>query len=258
MNKPRAQAAHLLLLAAAVVVVAAGIALDLTARAAAPGARERRRALRHPRAADAAQRRRRSSAIDDKTFERRSTRAGRSAQVPRAGDPQPDAGRREGDRRTTCSSPSPTRTSEGRQPLILAVRAQPHMVMATTEVDASTARRASSAARTGWPTAARPANPTTPTTPTGASATWRSDRRPRDVPPGGGAGATRRQAVRSLRATAPGSTSGATPRAVRSISFVDIYEGRFKDSDVRGKVVVVGADAPSCRTCTRPRAPAAA
>ena len=32
--------------------------------------------------------------------------------------------------------------------------------------------------------------------------------------------------------------------SLRRISFVDVYYGRFKDSDVRGKVVVVGATAP--------------
>jgi adenylate cyclase len=37
---------------------------------------------------------------------------------------------------------------------------------------------------------------------------------------------------------------GDTP-SLRRISFVDIYKGKFKDSDVRGKVVVVGGTAPS-------------
>jgi adenylate cyclase len=36
---------------------------------------------------------------------------------------------------------------------------------------------------------------------------------------------------------------GDTP-SLHSISFVDIYEGRFKDSQVRGKVVVIGATEP--------------
>jgi adenylate cyclase len=245
MNKRARRLRTLLLLASAVVVVGAALALDLThalQRLEYTSVNERFNIRGRQKPPDDVV----VVAIDDKSFEeldvrwpfrrklhaqviRNLTRAGAKVIAYDVQFTEPDADHPGDDDK-----------------LIEAVRAQPLSVMATTEVDARTGKTRIFGGALGLRySRAIPSN---------SNYENDSDGRIRHVAfkidgletfP---LAAARAQLGGQLKVPAGNSAwidfKGDTP-SLRRFSFVDIYAGRFKDSDVRGKVVVVGGVAPS-------------
>jgi adenylate cyclase len=246
MNKRARRLRTLLLLAAAVVVVGVALTLDLTGalqRLEYTSVNERFRIRGQQKPPNDVV----IVGIDDKTFDemdvrwptfrrkfhaqaiRNLTRAGAKVIAYDVQFTEPDADHPHDD-----------------DILIEAVRDQPHAVMATTEVDARTGKTRIFGGALGLRySRAIPSN---------SNYENDSDGRIRHVAfkidgletfP---LAAARAQLGGRLKLPAGNSAwidfKGDTP-SLRRFSFVDIYEGRFKDSDVRGKVVVVGGVAPS-------------
>jgi len=187
-------------------------------------------------------------AIDDKTFEeldvrwpfRRSYHAKVIRNLTRAG-----AKVIAYDVQITEPQGESRRDTEDDNALIEAVRAHPLTVMATTEVDPDGKTRIFGGALGLKYSRAIPSNSnyendsdgrirhvafriqTLETFPLAAARAYRGGRL--DVPSGNSAWVDYK---------------GDTP-SLRRISFVDVYKGKFRDSQVRGKVVVVGATVPS-------------
>ena len=248
MNRRSRRLRTLLLLASRSSSWASALALDLThalQRLEYTSVNERFNIRGH---AEAARRRRRRGR------RRQDVRgAGRAvavpAQAPRAGDPQPHARRGEGRSPTTSSSPSPTRDQprdddklDRGGPRRSRARSWPRPRSTPSGEDAHLRRRARAALQPGDP--AR--TPTTPndsdgrirhmafkidgleTFPLAAARAQRGGHR------------RRRQGQQRLDRL-----QGRHARAVRDDQLLDVYTGKFPDYAVKGKIVVVGATAPS-------------
>ena len=117
-----------------------------------------------------------------------------------------------------------------------------NIVLATTEVRSDGSTRSSAAATRSAQTAGppTPASRPTPTARSGACCATRTGCVVRHRPPRAGQRARR---SRRRRASRTGSTSPARRARVRTISFVNVSDGRSTRTAVRGKIVTVGSTA---------------